>query len=175
MSFTEYLLFIPLLIYGIVLSQLLGEWRRFFDLANWHWPYIITIVVFTEIAVWNIYTFLGVFTRHDSHSYMTYLGLLSAPFLFLLAVNALLVGEDDDGLVDRTEFRSRMPLSYFFMGCYVALHLTPLLSDGDEFRPVRIVALCMLFGVAGMRKEWMVYPLGVLWLGTLAIRIHSGS
>ena len=35
--------------------------KRFFDLANWHGPYIATIVVFTEIAIWNIYNFLAVF------------------------------------------------------------------------------------------------------------------
>lgn len=59
----EYLLFIPLLIYGIVLTRLLGEWRRFFDTANWHGPYVVTIVVFTEVAIWNIYTTLDLLTQ----------------------------------------------------------------------------------------------------------------
>jgi len=36
MSAEEYLLFLPLLIYGLVLSRLLGEWRRrHTDAAAW--------------------------------------------------------------------------------------------------------------------------------------------
>ena len=171
----EYLLFIPLLIYGIVLTHLFGEWKRFFDLENWHGPYIITVVVFTEIAVWNIYTFLDVISRDESHSYLSYLGLLAAPFLFMLSVNALLAGEGTDGLVDREEFGRRMRLSYFFMGCFVMFHFVPLFGPNDGLNGPRIAASTVLFLVAWLKKERLVYLLGVVWLVSLVIRVGAAT
>jgi hypothetical protein len=171
----EYLLFIPLLMYGIVLTHLFGEWKRFFDLENWHWPYIITVVVFTEIAIWNIYTFLDVISRDESHSYLSYLGLLGAPFLFMLSVNALLAGEGAGGLVDREEFGRRMRLSYFFMGCFVMFHFVPLFGPNDGLNGPRAVAATILFLVAWLKKERLVYLLGVVWLVSLVIRIRSAT
>jgi hypothetical protein len=171
----EYLLFIPLLMYGIVLTHLFGEWKRFFDFDNWHGPYIVTIVVFTEVAVWNIYTFLDVISREESHSYLSYLGLLAAPFLFMLSVNALLDGERRGGLVDREEFRSRMRLSYFFMGCFVALHFVPLFSSDDGLNRPRVAAAGILFLVAWLNQERLVYLLGVVWLATLVVRVQASA
>jgi len=171
----EYLLFIPLLMYGIVLTQLFGEWKRFFDLENWHAPYIITVVVFTEIAVWNIYTFLDVISREASHTYLSYLGLLGAPFLFMLSVNALLAGEGTGGLVDREEFGSRVRLSYFFMGCFVSFHFVPVFGPDDGLNGPRIVAATVLFLVAWLRKERLVYLLGLVWLVSLVLRIRAAS
>jgi len=171
MDVEEYLLFLPLLIYGIVLSRLLGEWRRFFDLANWHGPYIVTVVVFTETAIWNIFRFLDVFRAGDRQGYFTYLLLLLAPFLFLLAVNALLREEDGDGLVDREEFASRMRVSYALMGGYVALHLIPpYRPDGAEL-VFRLMALAIVLAIAWLRKEGLIYLLGVVWLASLCRRL----
>jgi hypothetical protein len=161
--------------YGIVLTKLFGEWRRFFDFENWHGPYIITIVVFTEIAVWNIYTFLDVISREASHSYPSYLGLLAAPFLFMLSINALLAGEEAGGLVDRAEFQSRMRLSYFFMGCFLALHFLPLFGPDDGLSLPRVAAGVILFLIAGLQKERLVYLLGVVWLVSLVIRVHAAA
>lgn len=169
----EYLLFIPLLMYGIVLTQLFGEWKRFFDLENWHGPYIITVVVFTEIAVWNIYTFLDVISREPSHSYLSYLGLLAPPFLLMLSVNALLAGEGASGLVDRVEFRNRMRLSYFFMGCFVMFHFVPIFGQDDGLNPPRVAASAILFLAAWLKRERLVYLLGVIWLVGLAMRIRT--
>ena len=171
----EYLLFIPLLMYGIVLTHLFGEWKRFFDLENWHAPYIITIVVFTEIAIWNIYTFLDVISRDESHSYLAYLGLLAAPFLFMLSVNALLAGEGTDGIVDREEFGSRIRLSYFFMGCFVLFHFAPVFGPDDGLNGPRVIAAVVLFLVAWRREERLVYLLGVVWLISLAVRINAAA
>lgn len=163
MDVIEYLLFIPLLIYGIALSRLLGAWKQFFDIEHWHWPFILTIVVFTEVAVWNIYTFLDVFTRLDTHTYAHYLQLLAPPFVFLLSVNALLVDEDHDGLVDPQEFRDRIRLSYFLMGCFVGLHFMPWLNPDDDLSWVRAAAVAVLFVIAWRRDERLVYLLTLIW------------
>ena len=171
MSTEEYLLFIPLLIYGIVLSRLLGEWKRFFDLANWHGPYIATIVVFTEIAIWNIYNFLAVFRLDPEPSYTTYLRVLVTPFLFLLGVNALLREDDADGLVDRSEFASRMRLSYALMACFVGAHLLQRFQGDDEQTLFRLPAFLVMVAIAWFRKDWLVYLLAAIWIASLVWRL----
>ena len=171
MSTEEYLLFIPLLIYGIVLSRLLGEWKRFFDLANWHGPYIVTVVVFTEIAIWNIYNFLAVFRLDPEPSYTSYLAVLSTPFLFLLGVNALLREDDNDGLVDRSEFASRMRLSYALMACFVAIHLLQRYSAEADETLFRLPAFAVMVAIAWFRKDWLVYGLAAIWIASLVWRL----
>ncbi len=175
MSAEEYLLFIPLLIYGIVLSRLLAEWKRFFDLGNWHGPYIVTIVVFTEIAIWNIFSFLDVFRGEADSTYLRYLAILFAPFLLLLSVNALLKDESGDGLVDREEFAERMRLSFALMGGFIALHLLPQYRADDGEFLFRLPALAIVLAVAWLRKESLIYLLGVVWLVSLFHRIDLTS
>jgi len=54
MDSTEYLAFVPLLLYGIALADLfdlLGQWRRFFDKEYLYWPYFLTTVMVTELAI----------------------------------------------------------------------------------------------------------------------------
>ena len=171
MDTEEYLLFIPLLIYGLVLSRLLGEWKRFFDLGNWHGPYIVTIVVFTEIAIWNIFNFLEVFRGEEDPSYLTYLALLFAPFLFLLSVNALLREDDRDGLVDRDEFASRMRPSFALMGGFITLHLLPMYRADDGEYLYRLPALAIIIAISWLRRESLIYLLGVVWALSLTHRL----
>lgn len=170
MDLIEYLLFIPLLIFGIVLTDLLGEWSRFFDRRHWHAPYLITIVVFTEVAVWNIFGFLDVISRQEDHTYLSYVAVLSAPFTLLLSVNALLAGERRGGVVDPIEFAARMRLSYFFMGCFIALHFLPLFRLHEGFDIPRFVSAAIMFGVAATAHDRAVYVMGVFWIATLGIR-----
>ena len=172
MDLIEYLLFIPLLIFGIVLTDLLGEWRRFFDRRHWHAPYLITIVVFTEIAVWTMFGFLDVINKQSNHTYLSYVALLSAPFTFLLSVNALLADERRGGLVDPLEFAARMRLSYFFMGCFISLHFLPLFNLHEGFDAPRALAAGTMFAVAATGRDWAVYATGALWLVTVAIRFQ---
>ena len=167
----EYLLFIPLLIYGIVLSQLLAQWRRLFDFANWHWPYIVTIVVFTEIAIWNIYTFLDVFAERPTHSYLSYLIDLTLPFTLLLSVNALVKDDNGDGLVDPEEFARRMGLSYFLCGCFIGLHLLPQFRIDEGLWQTQLPAIGVAFATAYFKKNWLVYLLGAIWVVSIVQRV----
>ncbi|RLB53106.1 MAG: hypothetical protein DRJ42_12845, partial [Deltaproteobacteria bacterium] len=51
MDIIEFLLFIPLLIYGIALSQLLSQWKRIFDFKNFYGPFVVTVVAVTVVAI----------------------------------------------------------------------------------------------------------------------------
>ena len=134
-----------------------------------------SIVVFTEISIWNTYSFLRIFEGRQGDDYLTYVSLLVGPFLLLLAVNALLQDEDRDGVVDRSEFASRMRPSFFLMGLFVALHLLPGYRDDDgELAIVRLPALALVWSIAFFRRDWLIYGLGVVWVVGLVRRIQLG-
>lgn len=171
MDVIEYQLFIPLLIYGIALSQLLGEWKRIFDLKNFYAPFLVTVVAFTETAIHNIYHYLAIFTAHRDHSYGSYLLALAAPFLFLLSANALSHDANHDGSVDRDAFRARIPSAYAFMSGFVALHLLPQFRTDKGNFALRIPLIFLLVAVAVTKKEWLIYLIGIFWLAGLAMRL----
>ena len=91
----EYLAFVPLLIYGIALADLLGQWRRFFDKDYFYFPYFLTTIIFTEAAVWNVYKYLEVVTNLEGVSYAQYWAYLVQPVLFLITVSALTPESND--------------------------------------------------------------------------------
>lgn len=171
MDVIEYLLFIPLLIYGIALSQLLAQWKRIFDLSNFHGPFVVTVVAFTETAIQNIYHYLQIFTVRDDHSYAAYLLALAGPLLFLLSANALSEDINPGGTIDRDEFRARVPAAYAFMGAFVALHLLPRFRTDSGHFALRIPLILLLIAVAATKKESLVYLVGVLWLVGLVMRL----
>ena len=181
MDIVEFLLFIPLLIYGLALSSLLGQWKHLVDVENWYWPYLVTVIVFTEVAVWNIYGFLDVFNQRAAHSYISYLADLSAPLLLLLAVNSLVREEADGGgesvgkvrVITAEGFADRIRSTYFFMGCFVALHLLPQFRADDGSLWVRLPAIVILFAIAWSKKTWLVYVLGAVWIFSFASRFMS--
>ena len=82
MEASEYLAFIPLLIYGIALADLLGQWRRFFDRDYFYLPYFLTTLIFTENAIWSVYGYLEV----TSHLWHWIFSVLVVP----IAANAVL-------------------------------------------------------------------------------------
>lgn len=136
-------------------------------------PEIITIVVFTEIAVWNVYGFLDVFTREPRQDYVQYLVALTPPFLLLLAVNAL-DRDGEDGESKSESFRKRMRLAYFFMGGFILLHLLPWFRVDTGEYGVRGAAIALLFAAGWLRRDALVYAIGVVWLISLVRRIQLG-
>jgi hypothetical protein len=170
MDVIEYLLFIPLLIYGIALTQLLGQWRRMFDRNNFYAPFVVTIVAFTETAVQNVYHYLPIFTARSDHSYGSYLLDLAGPFLFLLASASLSHGEHEEAF-DRERFSARIPSAYAFMSAFVALHLLPQFrADTGNFL-LRVPLIALLIAVAITRKAWLIYVVGLAWLVGLSLRL----
>ena len=85
MSTSEYLAFIPLLVYGLGLTNLLGEWKRIFDRNQIFLPYTLMTLFLTEIAIYNVFIYQRVIEKLAGLSYFNYLALLITPFLFYLA------------------------------------------------------------------------------------------
>jgi hypothetical protein len=122
----EYLAFVPLLFYGIALAELLGQWRRFFDRDYFHLPYFMTTVVFTELAIWNVYGYLAAVEKLENATYPEYWAYLLQPILFLLTVSALTPDADDRDT--KAFFARRIRLIYGLMAAFLCSHFL----DGDD-------------------------------------------
>ena len=169
MEASEYLAFVPLLVYGIALSELLGQWRRFLDRDLFYLPHFMTTVVFTELAVWNVYGYLSVVQELEGVSYRQYCGYLLQPMLFLLTVSALTPEADTDDT--RAYFDERFPLVYLLMAGFIASHF---LTDADALRSIvsaRSVATALLVCVALTRRVEIIYALAVVWFVSFVNRM----
>jgi hypothetical protein len=168
MNAAEYLSFIPMLLYGIALAELFSQWKRFFEKKYLYWPYVVSTVVFTEIAIWNVYLFLSFADEISTVSYFKYWLFLLQPILFLLMVHAL----TPDPEIKNTEgyFRKRMPVVFGLMALYIGSHLIPGLDKVDTLILPRLAVIALSLGIALSRKVFLVYLLGVLWLISLVLR-----
>jgi hypothetical protein len=158
-----------LLIYGIALAELFSQWRRFFEKHYRYWPYVITTVVFIEIAIWNVYLFFLISEDLSEVNYFEYWLFLIQPILFLILVHAL---TPDPG-TKKTEvyFKKRMPVVFGLMGIYIASHLIPGLDSAEMFSIPRLVAIALCVGIALSRKVYLVYLMGILWVISLILRV----
>jgi hypothetical protein len=75
MESSEYLSFIPLLIYGLAIADLLSEWKRLFDKTQWYFPYLLTTIVLTELAIYNVFIYANLISELEGTSYLSYLKL----------------------------------------------------------------------------------------------------
>ncbi len=96
MEATEYLAFLPLLIYGIALADLFREWKRFLNLKEIFLPYLIVTIILTETALYNVFSFAGLLKNLEGLTYSSYLLYLAPPFLFMLATSFFTPEEDSD-------------------------------------------------------------------------------
>jgi len=167
MDTAEYMAFVPLLIFGIALAELLGQWKRLFDLERLYWPYVLMTLMLTENGVYNVFIYLKLVDKMESLSYFGYLGFLLPPFLFMLTVNAF---TPDEGADTETYFKGRLRMFFFLSTLFILSHF---LYDYDLSRQSnigRIVAILLFSGGAAFRKVWMVHVLFALWLVTFVVR-----
>ena len=164
----QYLVFIPLLLYGITLSDLLNQSRRFYKKENIYWPFILTVLVFTEVAIWNVYIYLDFANELIGISYRNYWMYLVQPITFLLVVHALI--PDKDEMVTEASFRKRMPLVFGFMALYIGIHLVPRVAGVESLNIQRLIAVLVCVVLAISRKPSLVYGLLVFWIVSFFFR-----
>ena len=169
MSTAEYLAFVPLLLYGIGLADILGEWKRFFDPKAMFLPYTLFTIGLTEIAIYNVFVYVNVVSQLEHTSYLQYLSFLTAPFLFLITVSAFTPEKEAE---TKAYFVSRLRLFSVLLVLFITSHL---LYAGEEFTSATLfrgVAIAVLVLLAVFRNMWLVYVFFVVWLVTLFMRIN---
>ena len=176
MDAPEYLAFIPLLFYGIALADLLGQWRRFFDGDYFYLPYFLTTVIFTEVAIWNVFIYLEVVGQLEGIHYFQYWLYLAQPSLFLVIVSALT--PEPENKDTELYFKKRMPIVFGLMAIYILSHLFAGLSHSfdshgatAQMTVVRVIAVVLCLVTAIVRKPSLVYVLTVIWVISLFARM----
>lgn len=168
MSSGEILAFIPSFLYGIALAELFSQWRRFFQKKYRYWPYVITTIIFTEIAIWNVYLFLVQIQDSTLITYHEYWLFLIQPIIFLLLVHAF---TPEVELKDtETYFRKRIPTVFGLTAVYFALHITPDFSVSNYANWLRISGILVCSFIAITRSLKAIYVFAILWFLTLFFR-----
>jgi len=169
MDTSEYLAFIPLLIYGIAVADLLGQWRRFFDRNYLYLPYFITTIMFTEVAVWNIYSYLDFLESLGSVDYFQYWMYLVQPMIFLLIVSAL---TPEPEIRDTEQyFKQRMPLVFGLMAVFVLTHTIAGLGFSQPLTFTRLIIIAVCATIAVTRSVALIYVLVPIWLTIIVLRV----
>ncbi|MEM7398457.1 MAG: hypothetical protein AAF354_05900 [Pseudomonadota bacterium] len=168
MEASEYLAFIPLLIYGIALADLLGQWRRFFEPDYFYLPYFLTTLIFTESAIWSVYQYLEVTSHLEGISYFQYWSYLLQPMLFLVTVSALT--PETEIRDTQTYFIKRMPVVFGLMALYIGSHLIAHYGTMSSINVARFLGIVLCIVMAVTRKAWLVYLGTALCLFSLFAR-----
>jgi len=166
----EYLAFIPLLIYGIGITDLLSQWKRFFKRKDQDDLYIIITVMLIEVAIYNVFIYLDVVYEMPRHSYLRYLSFLIPPILFQMLVN---VFTPDEGSKTRAYFDRNMRLIFSLWALFVASHFIYTFNEGNTANYLRVGFMIVLIAVAFFKKKWLIYLGVVLWGVSLYIRAFT--
>ena len=163
----EYLAFIPLLMYGLGLADLLSQWRRLFDPMEWYLPYTVFTIILTEIAVYNVFIYYNLLVQLPGENYFTYLSFLLPPFLFILTTNAFTPEKDAN---TKEHFDKRMPIFFTLLAMLTLSHFIYKYEESIFTHITRLLVVGILIIVGFTRKIWLVYIIALLWLISFIFR-----
>lgn len=172
MSATEYLAFIPLLIYGMAIANLLGEWRRLFDKQKRYLPYLLYTIVFTEIAIYNVFIYVEILDKVVGKPYLAYLGFLISPFLYILMVN---VFTPENQYETKEYFNKNISTCLYLMAAFVASHFLFQFDEPTMTVIGRLISMGVILITAIFKRTWMIYALVGVWLILLISRLDQVS
>lgn len=172
MQSLEYLGFIPLLLFGLGLADLLSQWKRLFDPKEWYLPYTIFTVILTELAVYNVYTYFNLLAQLPGKSYYIYLLYLLPPFLFLLTTSAFTPEKDTK---TKEHFVKRMPIFFTLLAVFILSHFIFNYQESIYLHIARLLFVAILIVVGFTRKMWLVYFIALIWLVSFLFRGKMGS
>lgn len=167
MDATQYLAFLPLLIYGLGLTALMSDWKRHFDFKEFYLPYTMLSIVVTEVAVYNIFIYIQLIAKFQYQSYLSYLSYLVSPFLFFMSAQ---VFTPDPGVNTKEYFVKRMSLFYSLFALLIASHFIYELVESRYAAIMRLVFIALIIGVGFSRKPWLSYLVVLFWVVSLFIR-----
>ena len=161
MTNNEYFLILPMLLYGLAIADLVSSWRRFLVKEQQYAPYIITTILLLEVSFYNFYQLNQYVTEDTFKSYFAYFKILVSPLIFLVVVGVLTPDKDIPDV--KAYFKKYMHLIFGGMALFVASHF---LFDSHSPMGPRLVSIGFLLVTAIFKKEWMVYSLILLRIGT---------
>ena len=152
MSQDEFFAFMPLLIYGIAISELMMHWRDYLKQGRRYWPHIITGVILLELAFVNFYY---LYDKLDQLflDYPHFLLHILPPLIFLLMVSVYTPEDDKDV---KEYFLDKTPLIFSLLALFILINT---LNDFDwnmiNFIRVFAISVCVLIAIS--RKIWLIW------------------
>ena len=167
MEASEYLAFLPLLIYGIALADLFNQWKRFFNPKELYIPYLLLTIILTETALYNVFIYAELIDNLVGLSYFSYLSYLIPPFLFMLTANIFTPDQDSD---TEEYFLKQMPVFLSLLALFAASHF--LYNFNENFPTIvgRLIAILVILVTGIFRKIWMFYIVVALWFFLLFVK-----
>lgn len=170
----EYLLFIPLLIYGISLSDLLSEYKRLIKDQLLHVKYLVTVLMLSEVAIFNIYKLYSIINGYNITSYIQYWALLVPPILFMIVVHIFVIEDRHDNLASmELEFQRNIQPTFILMSVYTATHFIPMMNPDGNVPWVRLLSITILLLYVFLRKDFIFYILVGAWVASFIMNINS--
>lgn len=171
----EYLYFIPLLIYGIALSEIFSEYRRLLSSDTHYWPYIILIFMLSETAVYNVYSLYYLHKNLLVNDYLQYWIFLSPPIVFMLTVNSIVLKDEVADIEKiKNHFKQRVRYTFSLMAVYIIMHLIPVMSTGSNLENlIRVLYILIILLFVYLKKDWVFYLLVGLYLAALVLKFNK--
>ena len=157
----EYLAIIPLLIYGIGLTDLLSEWKRIFDKEDRYLLYVIYTIILTEVAIYNVVIYVDLVNSFPEQTYGQYLAHLLPPVLFMMVVN---VFTPNEGSKTEVYFMDNIRLILILIAVFVGSHFLYSFDEPADHYIRRGLIIVLLSATAYLKKQWMMYLIAGIWL-----------
>ncbi|MEQ8323616.1 MAG: hypothetical protein RIC15_11845 [Vicingaceae bacterium] len=159
MSKDEFFAFMPLLIYGIAIGELVMHWRDYLKKDRRYWPHLVTGILLLELAFSNFY-FLYDILEELFVDYLHFLARLTAPLVFLL-MSSVYTPEDNRDI--ESYFLERMGMIFSLLALFVFLNM--IMEFGfDVLTYIRASAVVFCLLVAWSKKLWIFWAFVVFRL-----------
>ena len=89
MSSAEYLAFIPLLLYGLGISEILEKWKRYLLPKYFYLPYVLLALALLESGIYAVWEYLQIIPSLSDSNYFQYLAHLLPPLLYFFMCKVL--------------------------------------------------------------------------------------
>jgi hypothetical protein len=154
MSKDEFFAFMPLLIYGIAISELVMHWRDYLKSDRRYWPHLISGLFTLEVVFLNFY-FL--YDKLDLlfENYYAFLFRLTSPLVMLLAVSVY-TPEPEKSV--KAYFLDKMPTFFSLLALFITLNMLQELVF-NSFLIIRLITIAICLLIAYTKKVWLIYLL----------------
>lgn len=170
MSISEYLSFVPLLLYGLALADLVSQWKRFLEPKSFYFPYLAATIALTEVGIHETYIYYFVLDELSITNYENYLINLASPFSFLLTVSIFTPESNDD---TKTYFNSKLPLIVIFFILFLLSHFIRDHDFGRINNMIRLALIPIMLLYVKYRKLFVAVIIAVLWLVMFLNRLNE--
>ena len=155
MSQDEFFAFMPLLIYGIAVSELVMHWRDYLKKDRRYWPHLITGLILLELAFLNFYYLYDKLDELFS-TYYYFLFRLLSPIVLLLAVSVY-TPEEDRGI--KEYFKKNASIVFTLIGVFILLNIVTEFGF-NYVNLIRAIGMMICFLIALTNRFWLLW----LWI-----------